>query len=254
MPANQSRTSRGAPVANIISLEPREKVNAILAVPKLDQKIKSYIVLSTRTGLIKRMEVSQLKNLRKSGLNAFKLKNDDELVSVRLAIPDNTSEESLYPDVIMVTEMGQAIRFPLEEIKSRLRNAGGVRGINLKKGDKVVVMDLARPEDSLLIASQKGFGKLSDMRYYTRQRRGGKGNLTLRITPKNGKVASAQVVGQESDVYLLTEKAVVQEIPLGEISRYGRVTQGSTLMKLNARDKIASIRAVSPLKVEQPKK
>ncbi|MBA30539.1 MAG: DNA gyrase subunit A [Dehalococcoidia bacterium] len=254
LPANQSRTSRGAPVANIISLEPREKVNAILAVPKLDQKIKSYIVLSTRTGLIKRMEVSQLKNLRKSGLNAFKLKNDDELVSVRLAIPDNTSEESLYPDVIMVTEMGQAIRFPLEEIKSRLRNAGGVRGINLKKGDKVVVMDLARPEDSLLIASQKGFGKLSDMRYYTRQRRGGKGNLTLRITPKNGKVASAQVVGQESDVYLLTEKAVVQEIPLGEISRYGRVTQGSTLMKLNARDKIASIRAVSPLKVEQPKK
>ncbi len=254
LPANQSRTSRGAPVANIISLEPREKVNAILAVPKLDQKIKSYIVLSTRTGLIKRMEVSQLKNLRKSGLNAFKLKNDDELVSVRLAIPDNTSEESLYPDVIMVTEMGQAIRFPLEEIKSRLRNAGGVRGINLKKGDKVVVMDLARPGDSLLIASQKGFGKLSDMRYYTRQRRGGKGNLTLRITPKNGKVASAQVVGQESDVYLLTEKAVVQEIPLGEISRYGRVTQGSTLMKLNARDKIASIRAVSPLKVEQPKK
>jgi len=254
LPANQSRTSRGAPVANIISLEPREKVNAILAVPKLDQKIKSYIVLSTRTGLIKRMEVSQLKNLRKSGLNAFKLKNDDELVSVRLAIPDNTSEESLYPDVIMVTEMGQAIRFPLEEIKSRLRNAGGVRGINLKKGDKVVVMDLARPEDSLLIASQKGFGKLSDMRYYTRQRRGGKGNLTLRITPKNGKVASAQVVGQESDVYLLTEKAVVQEIPLGEISRYGRVTQGSTLMKLNPRDKIASIRAVSPLKVEQPKK
>ena len=254
LPANQSRTSRGAPVANIISLEPREKVNAILAVPKLDQKIKSYIVLSTRTGLIKRMEVSQLKNLRKSGLNAFKLKNDDELVSVRLAIPDNTTEESLYPDVIMVTEMGQAIRFPLEEIKSRLRNAGGVRGINLKKGDKVVVMDLARPEDSLLIASQKGFGNLSDMRYYTRQRRGGKGNLTLRITPKNGKVASAQVVGQESDVYLLTEKAVVQEIPLGEISRYGRVTQGSTLMKLNARDKIASIRAVSPLKVEQPKK
>ena len=136
------------------------------------------------------------------------------------------------------------------KFSGHLRN----RGINLKKGDKVVVMDLARPEDSLLIASQKGFGKLSDMRYYTRQRRGGKGNLTLRITPKNGKVASAQVVGQESDVYLLTEKAVVQEIPLGEISRYGRVTQGSTLMKLNARDKIASIRAVSPLKVEQPKK
>ncbi len=254
LPANQSRNSRGAPVSNIISLEPREKVNAILAVPKLDQRVKSYIVLATRTGLIKRMEVSQLKNLRKSGLNAFKLKNDDELVSVRLAIPDHSSEDSIFPDVIMVTEMGQAIRFPLEEIKSRLRNAGGVRGINLKKGDRVVVMDLARNEDSLLIASQKGFGKLSDMRYYTRQRRGGKGNLTLRITPKNGKVASAQVVGQESDVYLLTEKAVVQEIPLGEISRYGRVTQGSTLMKLNPKDKIASIRAVSSLKVEQTKK
>ena len=256
LPANQSRNSRGAPVSNIISLEPREKVNAILAVPKLDQRIKSYIVLATRTGLIKRMEVAQLKNLRKSGLNAFKLKNDDELVSVRLAIPDKSieNEGSDFADVIMVTEMGQAIRFGLEQIKSRLRNAGGVRGINLKKGDKVVAMDLARPSDSLLIASQKGFGKLSDMRYYTRQKRGGKGNLTLRITPKNGKVASAQVVGQESDVYLLTQKAVVQEIPLGEISRYGRVTQGSTLMKLNPRDKIASIRAVSPLKTDQVEK
>ncbi|HJN59232.1 MAG TPA: DNA gyrase subunit A, partial [Dehalococcoidia bacterium] len=116
LPANQSRNSRGAPVSNIISLEPREKVNAILAVPKLDQRIKSYIVLATRTGLIKRMEVAQLKNLRKSGLNAFKLKNDDELVSVRLAIPDKSieNEGSDFADVIMVTEMGQAIRFGLE--------------------------------------------------------------------------------------------------------------------------------------------
>ena len=253
LPANQLRNSRGAPISNIISLEAREKVNAILAVPKLDQSIKSYIVMATRMGQIKRMEVSQLKNLRKSGLNAFKLRGNDELVSVKLAIPGQIpeNEEFSYPDVIMVTEQGQAIRFPLEMVKSRLRNAGGVKGIDLKKGDKVMTMDLALPNDSLLIASQKGFGKLSDMRYYTRQRRGGKGNLTLRITPKNGKIAAAQVVSKESDVYLLTEKAIVQEIPLGEISRYGRVTQGSTLMKLNARDKIAAIRAVSPIITNQ---
>ena len=321
LPANQSRGSRGTPVHNIIALDAREKVNAILTVPELEFDIPSFIVMATKRGKIKTMEVSKIKNLRKSGLNAFKLKPDDELVSVGLALPqgdvslknvikleenkknpgkavsydleslyevaspgkwptENPSEinlmrkaggrkyysivdpgvkvprahhksKKIYQDIVLISDTGKAIRFHVEKVRPQGRIAGGVKGMKIEAKEKIVAMALASDnEDSyLLIASTKGFGKLSTMESYRPQKVSGKGSLTMKITSKNGKVADAQAIRKGKDtadsVYLLTEKAVVQEIPLDEVSVYGKVTQGSTLMKLQSGDKISAIRTVS---------
>ena len=335
LPANQSRNSRGTPVHNIVALEAREKVNAILTVPELDQKLESYIVMATRNGRIKTMDISKFKNLRKSGLHSFKLKPDDELVSVALALPligidknniiklivnkknpdrgvsyvldslteidtdkinkdlinpesdkkdinilkkeggrkyfsivDKKGRETavkVYPDIVMVSDAGKQIRFSVESVRPQGRIAGGVKGMKLDSKQKVVAMVLTSkdPDSYILVASQKGFGKLSKMEHFKVQKQGGTGLMTMKITTKNGKVADAQAVkldkesGTSDSVYLLTEKAVVQEIPLDEISIYGRSTQGSTLMKLQPGDKISAIRAVSSdssVQDEQPKK
>ena len=325
LPANMSRNSRGTPVHNIIALEQREKVNAILTVPEINQELESYIVMATKKGVIKTMEISKFKNLRKSGLHSFKLKQDDELVSVALAIPpsnisknniikltenkknpdrgisyqldtlveidgpveidpdnpnpnilkkengrkyfsiiDNKGKligKKIYPDIVLISDAGKSIRFPVESVRPQGRIAGGVRGMKIESKEKIVAMVLAYADkDSyLLVASQKGFGKLSSMDNYRTQSRGGRGVMTMKITSKNGKVSDAQAVRMDRDagtadsVYLLTEKAVVQEIPLDEISIYGRVTQGSTLMKLQSGDKISAIRAVSSESVENEK-
>ena len=323
LPANQSKNSRGAPVHNIISLEQREKVNAILTVPEIDQKLESYIVMATKSGKIKTMEISKFKNIRKSGLHSFKLKDDDEIISVALALPlegieknniiklndikknpdrpvsytldslreidinsidkdlidpesekkdpnilkkdggrkyysivDSKGKETaikVYPDVVMVSDAGKQIRFSVERVRPQGRIAGGVRGMKLESKQKVVAMVLTSkdPNSYILVASQKGFGKLSKMEHFKVQRHGAKGLITMKVTTKNGKVADAQAVKMDKDagtydsVYLLTEKAQVQEIPLDEISIYGRTTQGSTLMKLQSGDKISAIRVVA---------
>ena len=323
LPANQSKNSRGTPVHNIISLEQREKVNAILTVPEINQTLESYIVMATKSGKIKTMEISKFKNIRKSGLHSFKLKNDDEIISVALALPlegvdknniiklndikknpdrpvsyvldslnevdinsidkdlinpesekkdsnilkkdggrkyfsivDSKGKETaikVYPDVVMVSDAGKQIRFSIEKVRPQGRIAGGVRGMKLESKQKVVAMVLTSkdPDSYILVASQKGFGKLSKMEHFKVQRHGSKGLITMKVTTKNGKVADAQSVKMDKDagtsdsVYLLTEKAQVQEIPLDEISIYGRSTQGSTLMKLQSGDKISAIRAVA---------
>ena len=317
LPPAQTRGSRGTPVHNIVALEAREKVNAILTVPELDQKLESFIVMATKKGMIKTMEVSKFKNLRKSGLHSFKLRSDDELVSVALALPNpkvdvknivklqenkkgdnraisydmdslyevespgswptDTDDKTLfkkengrkyfrttdakgkeigkkiYPDIVLIVDTGKSIRFSLESVRPQGRIAGGVRGMKIDSKAKIVAMVLALHDtDSyLLVASQKGFGKLSPISSYRTQTRGGTGVLTMKITTKNGKVSDAQAVkmnkqdGTYDSVYLLTEKAVVQEIPLDEISIYGRATQGSTLMRMQPGDKISAIRTVS---------
>jgi len=236
LPADQSRQSRGTPVQNVVSLQPREQVNAILAVSNLMED--TYLVMATRRGQIKRMRVTQLANLRRAGLNAFNLKQGDELVSVVLANADE--------DVVLVSEQGMAIRFPSSEVRPRLRAAGGMTGMKLEGRDRVVAMDVAIAEGSLLIASRRGYGKLSELRHYRQQRRGGKGLITLKITRKNGRVATAQVVTDESEVGLLTEKAVFERIDLGEIRTTHRNTQGVRVMRMQTGDSISAINAWSP--------
>ena len=167
------------------------------------------------------------------------LRPGDSLISVVLAQePD---------DIVVVTRNGMSIRFPSTGIRPRQRAAGGMKGIQLAGRDRVAAMDVV-PEDSeetrLLIATNKGFGKLSLLRHYRQQKRGGKGLITLKLTTKNGRVAAAQVVGGESNVYLVTEQAKVINIPLDEIRQVGRNTQGVTLAKMDSGDSVSAIRAV----------
>ena len=187
------------------------------------------------------MHLSLLANLRRSGLNAMNLKAEDSLLSVILA--------QAQDDVVIVTRNGMSIRFASDTIRPRQRAAGGMKGITLMPRDSVAAMDVVpfdSEESRLLIASRKGFGKLSLLRHYRQQKRGGKGLITLKLTPKNGKVTAAQVVQAELEAYLVTDQAQVINIPLGEVRQTGRNTQGVTLAKLDSGDSVSAIRAVGP--------
>ncbi len=162
----------------------------------------------------------------------------DELVSVVLADRED--------DIIMVSELGIAIRFRSVEVTPRQRAAGGMKGMTLMPKDRVVATDVAGPEDLLLIVSQKGYAKQSELRHYRQQRRGGKGLITLKITRKNGRIAAAQVVRDETELYLLTERAMIQDIYLTNIRTTYRNTQGVIAMKLQPRDRVTAIRALTP--------
>ncbi|NQW18979.1 MAG: DNA gyrase subunit A [Chloroflexi bacterium] len=239
LPADATRTSRGTLVQNLINLEAGERVQAMVSVSDLLED--TYLVMCTETGQVKRMHLSLLANLRRSGLNAMNLKAEDSLVSVVLA--------QIQDDVVIVTKNGMSIRFASEMIRSRQRAAGGMKGITLVGNDSIAAMDVVpfESEDSrLLIASRKGFGKLSLLRHYRQQKRGGKGLITLKLTPKNGRVAAAQVVQAELEAYLVTDQAQVINIPLEEVRQTGRNTQGVTLAKLDSGDSVSAIRAVGP--------
>jgi len=236
--ADASRTSRGTPVTNIINLEPREQVNAVVTVSDLRED--KYLVMATVAGQVKRMHLPQISNIRKGGLNAFNLKAGDELQSVVLATPEE--------DIIMVSEQGMAIRFPSTDIRARQRAAGGMRGMALQGNDKIVSADVVRPTGSLLVVTRRGYGKLSEMRRYRQQKRGGKGLITLKIARKNGRVAAAQVIDREVDgddtVLILTEKAQVIRVRLGQVRETGRITQGVIMAVPGTGDNVSAIRAM----------
>ncbi len=238
LPADASRTSRGTPVANVINLEPREHVNAVVTVSDLRED--KFLVMATVAGQVKRMHLPEIANIRRGGLNAFNLKPGDELQSVILATYDE--------DIIMVSEQGMAIRFPSGDIRARQRAAGGMRGMTLQPNDKIVSADVVSPTGSLLVVTRRGYGKLSEMRRYRQQKRGGKGLITLKIARKNGRVAAAQVVDREVDgddtVLILTEKAQVIRVHLNEIRETGRITQGVIMAVPDTGDAVSAIRAM----------
>ncbi|MGB1748875.1 MAG: DNA gyrase subunit A, partial [Dehalococcoidia bacterium] len=188
LPADQSRNSRGTPVQNLgFNMEPREEVHAVVAVSSYLED--TYLVMVTKNGQIKRMHLPLLRNMNRSGLKCFNLKGDDSLVSAVLADDDE--------DVILVTKEGMSIRFRTSDVRPRQRAAGGMRGMVLQGKDEIVSMNVVDDEGYLLIVSQKGYGKLSLLRHYTQQRRGGKGLITLKVTPKTGKVADSAVVSED---------------------------------------------------------
>jgi len=241
LPADQSRTSRGTPVQNLgFNMESRETVQAMLCVSSLLED--TYLVMVTKRGQIKRMHLPLLRNINRSGLNSFKLKQGDELVGANLATGDK--------DLILVTKEGLSIRFPSETAPTRQRNAGGVKGVALQPRDQVVAMDVVDDDGYLLIIGRKGYGKLSLFRHYRPQRRGGKGLITLKVTTKTGKVAAAAVVSEEirldseGKLFLLTEKAQVLRTNIGEIRSTGRNAQGVKVRAIDGGDSVSAIRVL----------
>ena len=245
LPADQSRNSRGTPVQNLgFNMEPREEVHAVVAVSSYLED--TYLVMATKKGQVKRMHLPLLRNMNRSGLRCFNLKNEDALIGAVLADEDE--------DVILVSKEGLSIRFRSSEVRARQRAAGGMKGMNVQNKDEIVSMNVVDDEGYLLIVSQKGYGKLSLLRHYTQQRRGGKGLITLKVTTKTGKVADSAVVSGEirtdstGMLVLVTEKAQVIRTNLGEIRSTGRIAQGVKIQVPEAGDKISAIRVISEMR------
>ena len=239
LPPDQSRQSRGTLVHNLgFRIGPGETVRQMMVVS--DMKAPStFLALATRHGDVKRMPLEAFANINRAGLNCYKLKPKEELISVAMA----TEQE----DLILVTKNGQSIRFASSDITARSRIAGGVRGIKLDDGDEIVGMDVVDNEGYLLIIGAKGRGKLTALRHYGPQKRGGKGLITLKITRNTGDVASATVINADlrqdktGKLMILTAKGQIVRTTLGEIRETGRSAQGVKIVALDESDSAVAI-------------
>ena len=239
LPPDQSRQSRGTLVHNLgFNIGPGETVRQMMVVSDMHAP-DTYLALATRHGDVKRMALDAFANINRAGLNCYKLKPKEELISVAMARDED--------DLILVTKKGQSIRFASNELVSRSRQAGGVRGIRLDKGDEVVGMDVVDNEGYLLIIGTKGRGKLSALRHYRVQGRGGRGIITLNITRNTGDVAAATVINEElrrdetGKLMILTSRGQIVRTTLAEIRETGRSAQGVKIVALDDSDRAAAI-------------
>ena len=232
-----SRVSRGKAIVNILGISSSEKINAV--VPLKKQNNIKFLAMVTEKGIIKKTAVEKFVNIRKGGLIAIKIDKNDNLKWVRGTKGGN--------DVILITEKGQAIKFSEKDLRPMGRSARGVRGIRLRKNDRVIgmgVIDKTTKSD-LLIVTENGFGKKTGLENYKRQKRGGMGIKTANITEKTGPIVSARIIGlRQEDLIAISLKGQVIRTPLKNISKLSRVTQGVKIMKLGEGDKVASVTCV----------
>tara|TARA_Y100001934_G_scaffold45757_1_gene55410 strand:- start:6445 stop:8961 length:2517 start_codon:yes stop_codon:yes gene_type:complete len=242
--ADQSRNTRGVPIANIINVWDTESISALIGVGKKQYIDYEYLVLGTRRGRVKRIELDDVSHIRPSGLIIMNLKDDDELVSVKLAKKDD--------DIIFISEQGMGIRFSVNDLPVRRRTAGGVKGMSLRTGDRVVAMDVGNDESRLMLISKFGRGKVNPLSEYRRQGRGGLGLKAFKINKNTGLIADAQIVDDTNEIYLVTEKAQVMRTNLAEVrTMRGRITQGVTIVKPREGDFVSSIACVGDLEFEE---
>ena len=217
------RTARGTAIINLLQLDPGEKVSAMLPVPA--EKVSGhYLVMATKNGVIKRTELSEFTNLRKSGLIAMVLREDDELIGV--ALTDGSSE------VLLGTHGGMAIRFPERDMRPMGRNAMGVKSIELDDGDSVVAMSIVEEGALVLSITELGYGKRTELDEYRVQSRGGKGIKAMNLTAKVGQLAGQLLVHDDEDILLITDDGTIIRMPVADISVLGRNTQGVRLMRV----------------------
>jgi len=230
------RRARGLPLVNLIALERRESVTAVIAVPDFQQR--GYLVMTTRSGKIKRTSLEEFSSVRPSGLIALTLERGDELRWVKLT----TGRD----EVVIVTERGQAIRFAETDIRPMGRVAGGVMGIKLEGKDRVAAMDVVRSKADLLVVTENGFGKRTDLKEYPVQSRYGKGVVTIdtKRLDEIGKIADARVVEPKDEVTLITAKGMVLRTQVDSISQLGRATRGVWVMRLKKDDHVASLAVI----------
>ena len=241
--ADQSRNTRGVPVANIISVWDTENISALINIGKKQYEDYEYLVLGTGQGRVKRINLNDVEHIRPSGLIIMNLKGDDELVSVKLAKSKD--------DIIFISEQGMGIRFSVDDLPIRRRTAGGVKGMSLRTGDRVVSMDVGNDDSKLLVVSKLGRGKVNPLSEYRRQGRGGLGLRAFKITKNTGLIADAQIVDETNEVYLVSENAQVMRTDLSEIrSLTGRITQGVTIFKPRAGDSVSSIACVGDFEID----
>ena len=231
------RTARGTAIVNLLQLQSDEKLSAVIPVGSDEEYDENgYLTMVTRRGQIKRTLLSEYANVRKNGLIAIALREDDELISVEAT--DNQKE------ILLVTKYGQCIRFKEADARSTGRSSMGVRGINLMDGDEVVSMVIADEAPFLLIVSEKGMGKLTEIREFKTQTRGGKGVLCYRILEKTGNIVGAMAVEQDDEIMMINTDGIIIRMSCENISVLSRVTFGVKLMRLNESDVVVSVAKV----------
>ena len=228
------RTARGTAIVNLLQLNPGEKISAMIPISQF--KEGKHLFMITKKGIAKKTPIMEFSNVRKNGLAAISLRDDDELIEVK-----TTDENS---EIFLVTKYGMCIRFKETDVRAMGRNAMGVIGMNLDDGDEIVGMQLNTQGDSLLIASEMGMGKRTDLDEFTLQKRGGKGVKCYRITEKTGNVVGVKAVRDDHEIMMITTGGIIIQIPAGDISIYGRNTSGVKLINIDDDVRVAKIAKV----------
>ncbi len=229
-----SRQSKGLPIVNLLSLEKDEKITSLLKISNEDES--KYLAFATKSGLIKRTNISEFDNIRTNGKKFITLKDDDELVSVK-----KTSGED---DILIASSGGRMVRFNESCIRVMGRGASGVRGINLGEDGHLVGMEIAVPGVDVLVVTEKGYGKKTPVDEYRITNRGGKGVKTLNTTDKNGSIVSFKTVDNDKDIMIITDTGIVIRLAVDKISTMSRVTQGVRLINLKENQYVSSISVI----------
>lgn len=232
------RTARGTAIVNLLSLDPGEKISAIIPIQNFAEG--KYLLMATKNGLIKKTALNEYNSARKTGLQAITLKEEDELIAVRLTDGED--------NVVLVTKKGMSITFDEKDVRPIGRIAQGVIGIRLDSDDVVIGMEyiITGSKATLLAITENGFGKRTELDEYRVQIRGGKGVITYKITPKTGDIVGVRIANDEDDAMLITEKGTIIRIHVKDISILGRATQGVTLMRTSDGGKVVSIETLTP--------
>ena len=231
------RTAKGTAIVNLLSLDAGEKVSAVIPIQNFAEG--KYLLMATKNGLIKKTALGEYNSSRKTGLQGITLKENDELIGVRLTDGQD--------NVVLVTKNGMCITFDEKDVRPIGRVAQGVIGINLDDEDEVIGMEsiIAGGQATLLTITENGFGKRTDLSEYRVQQRGGKGVITYKITPKTGKIVGVRIANETEDVMLITNSGTIIRLNVKDISVLGRATQGVTLMRTSEEVKVVSIETIS---------
>ncbi len=229
-----SRTSRGTAIINLLQLNPGEKITAIMPVKDYEENKNFFMI--TKKGIAKKTHIMEYSNVRKNGLAAINLKDDDELIEVKIT-DENT-------EIFLVTKQGMCIRFKETDVRATGRNSMGVIGMNLSDDDEIVGMQLDHQGDSLLIVSENGMGKRTYLEEFTVQKRGGKGVKCYKITEKTGYVVGVKAVTDSNEIMMITTGGVIIQLRMDDISTLGRITSGVRMINLDEGVKVAQIAKV----------
>lgn len=229
-----SRTARGTPIINLIQIEQGETVNAVIPVEGFESE--QYLFFATKNGLVKKTPLNDYSNIRKGGLIAITLREDDDLIGVKLTDGNQS--------IVMGTKQGMSIHFPEQDVRAMGRGATGVKGIHLDDNDAVIDMDVVHEDNSVLIVTSKGYGKRTPVEEYRIQTRGGKGIKTLNVTSKNGPVVGLKVVQEDEDLMIITALGTIIRTSMSGISMMGRNTQGVRLINIRDEDEVSTLARV----------
>ncbi len=229
-----SRTARGTAIVNLLQMNPGEKISAIMPVKQYEEDKNFFMV--TRSGIVKKTSIMEYSNIRKNGLTAINLRDDDELIEVKITDSDT--------EILLVTKQGMCIRFKETDVRSTGRSSMGVIGMNLSHEDEIIGMQLDHQGDSLLIVSENGMGKRTCLDEFTVQKRGGKGVKCYKITEKTGDVIGVKAVNDSHEIMMITTDGVIIQLRMEDISMLGRITSGVKMINLEEGVKVAKIAKV----------